>query len=229
MRPVSITQWQEEIKLFMEKTGDGRNSLFFLCLSLSDGLSPPFDVEPDLRSCPHKNPVVSSQHEVNPVFTWNSFTFFFSHIKYSCQSGFHCLLSNVQLHSSNTCSFCTASIPTADILFLEIMQQILIPMVCCRPKAHRFSFGVLNLFFLLCVVDQWSGNKKDISYHLCCAAAVNQIYSWSTFFSKLNLSCEFCEQQVFLRSEFYFYVCFSVLTGWFQAGKLFGNHTTIRK
>lgn len=51
MQAVSIAQWQEEIKLFVETTGDGRDSLFFLRLSLSDVLRPPFYIKTDLRTC----------------------------------------------------------------------------------------------------------------------------------------------------------------------------------
>lgn len=50
MQAVSMAQWQEEIKLFMERTGEGRDSLF---LSLSEVLRPPFYLETDLRTFPH--------------------------------------------------------------------------------------------------------------------------------------------------------------------------------
>lgn len=50
MQAVSMAQWQEEIKLFVERTGDGRDSLF---LSLSGVLRLPFYLETDLRTFPH--------------------------------------------------------------------------------------------------------------------------------------------------------------------------------
>lgn len=47
MWAVSVAQWQEEIKLFLERTGHGRDSLFFLRLSLSEVRRRSFYLETD--------------------------------------------------------------------------------------------------------------------------------------------------------------------------------------
>lgn len=96
MQAVSIAQWREEIKLFMEKTGDGRDSLFFLRPSLSEVLRPPFYLETHSMTCTYKdleiNTIDLPAVNIKSISFILAINFLFSHIIYSCQTGFHCFL-----------------------------------------------------------------------------------------------------------------------------------------